>query len=48
MFISVDGARTFTPFGLEGRTCGNLAISGDGSRLFAGCYNSGIYMTRFN
>lgn len=48
VFISQDGARTFTPFGLDGRTCGSLALSGDGTRLFAGCYNSGIFMRRLD
>jgi Big-like domain-containing protein len=48
VYISVDGAHTFTPFGLDGHTCGSLALSGDSTRLFAGCYNGGIFMRRLD
>jgi hypothetical protein len=46
VFLSTDSARTFVPFGLEGRTCGSVALSGDSTLLFAACYNSGIFVRR--
>jgi hypothetical protein len=46
VFLSDDGARTFTAYGLGGRTCGSLAVSGDSSLLYAACYNAGIFVRR--
>jgi photosystem II stability/assembly factor-like uncharacterized protein len=46
VFLSTDGARTFMPYGLDGRTCGSLALSGDSTLLYAACYNSGIFVRR--
>lgn len=41
-WVSEDGGLTFAPAGLQGRKCGSIALSG--SRLFASCYESGIYV----
>ena len=41
-WVSEDGGRTFAPLGLQGRKCGSIALSE--SRLFASCYQSGIYV----
>jgi len=45
-FLSTDGAVTFNPYGLEGRIVSSLSVSGDSARLFAACYNSGIFVRR--
>ena len=44
-YVSTDSALTFTHFGLDGRQCNRLALSGDSGRLFVDCWQSGLYMT---
>jgi hypothetical protein len=46
VFISNDGGLTFSQFGLAGLRVATLAMSADSSRLYVGCYNSGIYVRR--
>jgi photosystem II stability/assembly factor-like uncharacterized protein len=46
VFLSTDAGATFTPYGLDGRTCGRLALSGDSGLLFAACYGAGVYARR--
>jgi hypothetical protein len=46
VFLSNDSGRTFMAYGLEDRTCGRLALSGDSAFLYAVCFNSGIFLRR--
>ena len=46
VFLSTDGGVTFSPYGLDGRTCGSLSVAADSSRLYAACYNLGIFVRR--
>jgi photosystem II stability/assembly factor-like uncharacterized protein len=46
VYVSTDDGRNFDLTGLDGRSCGTLALSGDSSLLFASCYNSGIFVRR--
>jgi hypothetical protein len=44
-FASVNSARTFVSYGLPGLQVADLALNGTSTRLYAACYNSGIYVT---
>jgi hypothetical protein len=46
VYVSVDGGRTFTTFGLQGHVVSELALNGDGTVLYAACYDSGLYAIR--
>ena len=43
-YISTDGAH-FVAFGLDHLQLADFALNGGSSRLYAACYNSGIYVT---
>jgi hypothetical protein len=43
--ISTDDGQNFYEFGLQGITTASFSITGDGSRLYAAAYQSGIYYT---
>ena len=57
VYVSVDGAVTFSPFGMTGRMCSyhpaaeaerwalGLALNATGTRLFASCRDRGVYVT---
>jgi photosystem II stability/assembly factor-like uncharacterized protein len=45
VYITTDDGKNFYPFGLQGRTVSGLSLTGNGSRLYAASYQSGIYYT---
>lgn len=44
VFLSVDSMVTFVSYGLEGKTCGSLALSSDSRRLYAACWSAGTFV----
>lgn len=43
VYVSFDGGRTFTMVGLQGHWVSDLALNGTGTRLYAACWDSGLY-----
>jgi hypothetical protein len=44
-FVSQDSAVHFLPYGLAGQSVAAFAMNGSRTRLYAACYNAGIYVT---
>jgi hypothetical protein len=44
VYVSTDSLVTFVRHGLDGLTCGSLAISADSRRLYAACWSGGTFV----